>query len=351
MVVLGFPAGAYPKACVKKGGEHYEGVITRRRFLGLIPAWGVARGLASGSEKVPTRAFGRHAEQVSVVGFGGHTLALSKDIPEATKIAHEAVDRGITFFDNAWDYHGGRAEEWMGQALEGIREKVFLMSKCCTHQKPLPEGGKEGAMKMLEDSLRRLKTDHLDLWMLHEMKTEAEVKKFYGPGGAAEAFDLAKKQGKVRYLGFTGHDDPGVHLKMIEGGYPFDASLQPVSALGTLHSRRFESEVIPALARAKIAVIGMKGFGGSKRSSEKGLMTAEKVVRYSLSYPEVCTHLIGVDQISYVGEAAVAATRTPMTAEERKAFVVWCDQRGGASYAMHCQPGHRDGGCCGSSTA
>ena len=322
-------------------------MFTRRRFLGLIPALGAAKGLAAASGKVPTRAFGRHAEQVSVIGMGGHTLALSKDIPEATRIAKEAVDRGITFFDNSWDYHGGRAEEWMGKALEGMRDKVFLMTKVCTHQKPLPEGGKEGAMKMLEESLRRLKTDRLDLWMLHEMKTEDEVKKFYGPGGAAEAFDLAKKQGKVRYLGFTGHDEPGVHLKMIEGGYPFDASLQPVSALGTLHSRRFESEVIPALAKAKIAVIGMKGFGGSKRAHEKGLMTAEKVVRYALSYPEVCTHLIGIDQFDYVGEAALAASQAPMSVDERKAFVQWCDLRGGAAYAMHCQPGHRDGGCGG----
>ena len=341
----------FPKACLGKGEEHYGAMFTRRRFLGLIPALGAAKGLAAVSEKVPTRAFGRHAEQVSVVGFGGHTLALSKDIREATRIAHEAVDRGVTFFDNAWCYHKGRAEEWMGEALRGIRDKVFLMTKCCTHQNPLPEGGKEGAMKFLEESLRRLQTDHVDLWMLHEMRSEEEVKKFYGPGGAAEAFDLAKKQGKVRYLGFTGHDEPGVHLKMIEGGYPFDASLQPVSALGTLHSRRFETEVIPALAKAKIAVIGMKGFGGSKRASEKGLMTAEKVVRYSLSYPEVCTHLIGVDQLPYVSEAAVAATKTPMTVEERKAFVAWCDRMGGAAYAMHAQPGHRDGGGCGSSVA
>ena len=326
-------------------------MFTRRRFLGLIPALGAAKSLAAVSGKVPTRAFGRHAEQVSVIGMGGHTLALAKDVAEATRISREAVDRGITFFDNSWDYHGGRAEEWMGKAIEGMRDQIFLMTKVCTHQKPLPQGGKEGAMKMLEDSLRRLKTDRLDLWMLHELKTEGEVKKFYGPGGAAEAFDLAKKQGKVRYLGFTGHDEPGVHVKMIEGGYPFDASLQPVSALGTLHSRRFESEVIPALAKAKIAVIGMKGFGGSKRAHEKGLMNAEKVVRYALSYPEVCTHLIGIDQFNYVGEAALAAAKTPMSAEERKTFAAWCDSMGGAAYAMHAHPGHRDGGGCGSSAA
>jgi aryl-alcohol dehydrogenase-like predicted oxidoreductase len=237
----------------------------------------------------------------------------------------------------------------MGQALQGIRDKAFVMTKCCTHHKPLPEGGKEGAMKYLEDSLRRLKTDRVDLWMLHAIEKAEEVDKFYGPGGAAEAFDLAKKQGKVRYLGFTGHTNPAVHRKILDGGYPFDASLQPVSALGTLDSRKFETETIPELAKRQIAVIGMKGFGGSKRSSEKGLMTAEKVMRYSLSYPEVCTHLIGVDKFEYVDQAVIAASKSPMDAAERKAFAEWCDRMGGAAYAMHAQPGHQDGACCGSS--
>jgi len=325
-------------------------MITRRGFLRLIPGLGLAKSWAGAPGEIPTRKFGRHDEQVSVVGLGGHTLYLSGSDAEATRIAHAGVDRGIRFFDNAWCYHQGEAQVRMGKALEGIRDKVFLMTKCCSHQKPLPEGGKEGAMKMLEESLQRLRTDRIDLWMLHELKGPAEVEKFYGPGGAAEAFDLAKKQGKVRYLGFTGHTDPAMHLKILAGGYPFDASLQPVSALGTLDSRKFETEVIPELAKRKIAVIGMKGFGGSKRSSEKGLMTAEKVMRYSLSYPEVCTHLIGVDKFDYVEQAAVAATKSPMNEDERKAFVVWCDRMGGAEYAMHCQPGHRDGSsCCGGS--
>ncbi|NBR71534.1 MAG: hypothetical protein EBT75_05480 [Proteobacteria bacterium] len=105
-----------------------------RGFLGLIPGLGLARSWAASGDAVPRRKFGRHDEQVSVVGFGGHTLALSKDIAEATRIAHEAVDRGVTFFDNAWCYHKGRAEEWMGQALKGIRDKAFVMTKCCTHQ-------------------------------------------------------------------------------------------------------------------------------------------------------------------------------------------------------------------------
>ena len=322
-------------------------MITRRGFLGLIPGLGLAKGWAGGVEAIPTRKFGRHEEQVSVVGLGGHTLYLSGSDEEATRIAHTAVDRGIRFFDNAWCYHKGEAQVRMGKALKGIRDKAFVMTKCCSHQKPLPEGGKEGAMKMLEESLERLQTDRIDLWMLHELKGADEVAKFYGPGGTAEAFDLAKKQGKVRYLGFTGHTDPAMHLKILEGGYPFDATLQPVSALGTLDSRKFETVVIPDLAKRKVAVIGMKGFGGSKRANERGLMTAEKVMRYALSYPEVCTHLIGVDKFEYVEEAAVASTKAPMDGEERKAFADWCDRMGGAAYAMHAQAGHQDGSDCG----
>lgn len=272
-------------------------------------------------------------------------MGRSKDQAEATLIARDAIDRGITFFDNAWCYLDGRAEEIMGQALAGVRDKAFLMTKVCPHQQPLPAGGKEGAMKMLEESLQRLRTDRLDLWMLHAIENSKEIDKFYGPGGTVEAFELAKKQGKVRYLGFTGHSDVAVHRKIIDGGFPFDASLQPVSALGTLQSRKFEAEIIPELRKKGIAVLGMKGFGGAKRAAQKGLMNAEKVVRYSLSYPEVCTHVIGIDRLEYVQEAAVAAGKTPMTVDERQAFVQWCDQRGGAAYAMHCQPGHRDGGC------
>jgi len=328
--------------------EHHIFMLTRRRFLGLIPALGAAQGLAASADPVPTRPFGRHSEKVSVIGLGGLDLGRSKDQAEATRIARDAMDRGINFFDNAWCYLDGRAEEIMGQALEGVRDKAFLMTKCCSHQKPLPEGGKEGAMKMLEESLKRLRTDRLDLWMLHAIENPKEIDKFYGPGGTAEAFELAKQQGKVRYFGFTGHSNVEVHRKILEGGFPFDASLQPVSALGTLQSRKFEAEIIPELRKKEIAVLGMKGFGGAKRAAQKGLMNAEKVVRYALSYPEVCTQVIGIDQFDYVGEAALAATKTPMSAEERKTFALWCDQMGGAAYAMHAQPGHRDGGGCGS---
>ncbi|GAB4172072.1 MAG: aldo/keto reductase [Terrimicrobiaceae bacterium] len=323
---------------------------TRRGFLKSLAAATAASPLGgllaapSADVPVPRRKFGRHKEEVSVIGLGGQTLGQAASLDEAISIAHRAIDQGITFFDNAWDYHGGRAEEWMGAALDGgWRDKVFLMTKVCTHGKPLPAGGKEGAMKMLEESLRRLKTDHLDLWMVHQLENDEEVAKAYGPGGVIESLELAKKQGKVRYTGFTGHTDPEAHVRMVEGGYPFDASLMPVSVLGALSSRRFEEVVMPVLAAKDIAVIGMKGFGGSRRAHLHGFVTAESVVRYSLSYPEVCTHLIGIDRMEYVDAAVAASQLPPMDAAERSRFLADVAARGGERFANYLAPGYRDG--------
>ena len=323
---------------------------SRRGFLkavagtvGSVPFVGLGSSQAAAGS-VPKRKFGRHDEMVSVVGLGGQTLGFAESKEEARRIARHAIDVGITFFDNAWDYLEGRAEEWMGYAIaDGWRDKIFLMTKVCTHGKPLPHGGKEGAMKMLEQSLTRLGTDHLDLWMIHQLENEEEVKKAYGPGGVIEALELAKKQGKIRYTGFTGHTDPKSHVKMLKGGYAFDASLMPVSALGAMSSRRFEEVVMPALIEHNIAVIGMKGFGGSKRSHLHGLVNPESVLRYSLSYPQVCTHLIGMDKYPFIDQAALASSKTPMTEAERQAFKVALAKRNGASYAVYLQDGYRDG--------
>lgn len=335
--------------------------LSRRDFLksvtgaaaAALPIAGVATAAAEPARaepgSVPRRKFGRHQEMLSVLGVGGMTLgtAFSKD--EARRIARRAIECGVNFFENSWDYGGGNAEEWMGYALEGSRDGVFLMTKVCTHGKPLPEGGKEGAMRMLEDSLRRLKTDHLDLWMIHQLENEEEVRKAYGPGGVLEALDLAKKQGKVRYTGFTGHTDPEAHVSMLKGGYPFDASLMPVSALGALSSRRFEEVVMPELVKRDVAVLGMKGFGGSRRAHLHGLVNAETVLRYSLSYPQVCTHVIGMDKMEFLDQALLAASKTPMTPKERADFQVAVAGKGGAEYAVYLRDGYRDG--CGHSHA
>jgi uncharacterized protein len=325
--------------------------LSRRAFLrsvagaaGTLPFLGATLSANTATpDSIPRRKFGRHDEMLSVLGVGGLTLGGAASREEARRIAVRAIELGVNFFENAWDYLGGRAEEIMGEALAGHRDKVFLMTKVCTHGKPLPAGGREGAMRMLEDSLRRLKTDHLDLWMIHQLENDEEVTKAYGPGGVLEALDQAKREGKVRYTGFTGHTDPQAHVKMLEGGYPFDASLMPVSALGALSSRRFEEVVMPELVKRNVACLGMKGFGGSKRAHLHGLVNAETVMRYSLSYPQVCTHVVGIDKMDYLEQAALAASKTPMSVGEREEFTVSVAARGGERFAVHLEPGHRDG--------
>jgi len=316
---------------------------SRRSFLKSVT--GVAatvpliktKAAAAESGSVPKRKFGRHDDMLSVVGFGGHTLKFAESQQVADQICAQAIDRGINFFENAWTYHGGTAEEVMGKALKGKRDKVFLMTKFSTFNDKAYPDNKAGALKMLDDSLRRLQTDHLDLWMLHNVMRDA-AKRAYQPDSVIEALEEAKKQGKVRYVGFTGHTEPQIHLDLINGGYEWDATLMPVSILGALSSRPFEKIVMPLCEEKNIAVLGMKGFGGSKRAHMHGLTNVEDVVRYALSYPQVCTHAIGVDKLEFVDPAVIAATKTPMTVEERSKHVAEVAKRGGEQFAMYLNP-------------
>lgn len=335
--------------------------LTRRSFLGmlgLLPAAQALRVPPASAAVIPTgtvpkRKFGRHQEMLSCIGFGGHTLALAPTVQEATNIAHYAIDNGVNFFDNAWEYHNGRAEEWMGQALSGgWREKAFIMTKACVHNSkkydiPFTGTDKERALQMLQVQLKRLKTDHIDLWMLHEIK-DGDVAPAYAKGGILEAFDEAKQKGLVRYTGFTGHDSPEAHVKIIEGGYPFDASLLPVSVLGnTLHAKDFDKIVLPLMEKQGIAAIGMKGFGGSKRSALHGMVTIQQVVDYALSYSVVTTQCIGIDSMAFAQQAVAAAlSAKPMSVAEREKFITLIEARGGSEYAAFLKEGYSDGACC-----
>lgn len=174
------------------------------------------------------------------------------------------------------------------------------------------------SMKMLEDSLRRLRTDYLDLWMLHAVSGNVG-RTAYDPDSAIEAMELAKKEGKVRYTGFTGHNSPDVQRQLIEGGYAWDAILMPVSVVGVLQSPGLES-LIPLCENKGIAVLGMKGFGGAPRKNLHGRTCAEEVLCFSLSYKQVCTHLIGIDKIEYLNRALAAAGSTPMSPNERAEY-------------------------------
>jgi predicted aldo/keto reductase-like oxidoreductase len=199
------------------------------------------------------------------------------------------VDNGITFFDNCWEYHRGKSEDWMGQGLKGVRDRVFLMTKVCTHGRE-----KALALQMLEQSLRRLQTDHLDLWQIHGVSFENDPDLFIRPNGAAEALAQAKKEGKVRFVGFTGHKDPAIHLKMLATGFPFDSVQMPLNPFDSqFHS--FEQQVLPELNRRGIAPLGMKPLQGHGDAITKGAITAEDALRYAMSLP-VATTITGIDK-------------------------------------------------------
>ncbi len=194
----------------------------------------------TGPDRVPQKPFGRTKETVSIMGLGGHALGQASSLRAAERILHEAVDAGVTFLDNAWEYHNHRSEEWMGAALRGRRDRVFLMTKVCTHGRD-----KKVAMRQLEDSLRRLQTDHLDLWQIHEVVYENDPDLHFARGGVFEALDEAKKQGKVRYVGFTGHKHPAIHLRMLAHKYPFDAVQMPLNPFDGTY-RSFEQQSFPS---------------------------------------------------------------------------------------------------------
>lgn len=270
--------------------------------------------LASKGE-VPRRKFGKTDVAVSALALGGHTFATAKSEKEAVQIVQEAVDHGVTFMDNAWEYHQGKSEELMGKALEGRRDKVFLMTKACSHGRD-----KKTAMEQLEQSLRRLRTDHLDLWQIHEVVYENDPDLHNAKGGAVEALAEAKKQGKARFVGFTGHKDPDIHLKMLGFGFPYDAVQMPLNGFDA-NFRSFEREVLPVLAERGIAPIGMKSLNGQPAPAVmKNVIAPEEALRYAMSLP-VTTTVSGMDSLEILRKnIKIAQSFVPMTVEEKDAY-------------------------------
>ncbi|HKN26253.1 MAG TPA: aldo/keto reductase [Candidatus Acidoferrum sp.] len=268
-----------------------------------------------GGGVIPLRPFGKHADvKVSALGMGGHHLGDAKDEQTAVRLVQEAVDGGITFFDNCWEYHRGKSEVWMGKGLKGRRDKVFLMTKVCTH-------GRDGAlaMQMLEESLRRLQTDHLDLWQAHGVSFENDPELFIRPGGAAEVMRKAKEQGKVRFLGFTGHKGPGMHLSMLKTGFPFDAVQMPLNAFDASF-RSFQTQVLPELNRRGIAALGMKPMSGHGEPIQNGAVSAQEALRYAMSLPVTVT-ITGMEKPEILRQNLdVAQNFQPMTPAEMQAL-------------------------------
>jgi aryl-alcohol dehydrogenase-like predicted oxidoreductase len=238
---------------------------------------------------VPTRPLGHTGADVSIIGLGGYHLGLVDTQAEAIRIVHEAIDAGVTFMDNAWEYHDGESEKRMGKALaKGKRGRVFLMTKVCTHGRDA-----KTATRQLEESLRRLGTDYLDLWQIHEVAYYNDPERHFMPGGAADALLAAKAQGKVRCIGFTGHKDPQLHLKMLSYDFPFDTCQLPLNCFDATF-RSFEQLVLPELARRGIAAIGMKTFGGEANMLKKKVVSPDEALRYAMSLPVAGT-ISGID--------------------------------------------------------
>jgi aryl-alcohol dehydrogenase-like predicted oxidoreductase len=269
---------------------------------------------SSASTSVPRRPFGRHADMVSIIGLGGHHLGQVKTVTEAVRIVHTAIDAGVNFLDNAWEYHEGESEKLMGRAIADRRDRVFLMTKVCTHGRDA-----KVALRQLDQSLRRLRTDYLDLWQIHECVYYNDPERHFEPGGAVEALERAKAQGKVRYVGFTGHKDPEIHLRMLSYDFPFDACQLPLNGFDASF-RSFQTLVLPELNRRKIAAIGMKTFGGDGGALKKKATNAAAALRYAMSLP-VATTVSGIDSLRVLRQnLRIARGFTPMSPRERAAY-------------------------------
>jgi predicted aldo/keto reductase-like oxidoreductase len=263
---------------------------------------------------IDRRPFGRHSDLISIMGLGGYHLGKAKTATEAVRIVHEAIDGGINFLDNAWEYHEGESERRMGRAIADRRDAVFLMTKVCTH-------GRDArvAMRQLDESLRRLRTDHLDLWQIHECVYYNDPERHFAKGGVVEALERSRTQGKVRYVGFTGHKDPEIHMRMLAFEFPFDACQLPLNGFDA-GFRSFQSRVLPELARQKIAAIGMKSLGGDGAVIMKKAARVDDALRYAMSLG-VCTTVSGIDSLKVLRQNLRIARRfSPMTARERAAY-------------------------------
>jgi aryl-alcohol dehydrogenase-like predicted oxidoreductase len=273
---------------------------------------------------IPRRPLGRTGVDVTAIGLGGYHLGLIKGARQAERIVQQAVDEGITFLDNAWEYHDGRSEEIMGRALAGGRRaRAFLMTKVCSHGRD-----RAVAMRQLEQSLRRLRTDYLDLWQIHEVVYDNDPERHFAPGGAVEALEQAKRQGKVRFVGFTGHKDPSIHLKMLAHDFPFDACQMPLNVFDATF-RSFEARVLPELNRRGIAALGMKSMGGEGMSVARRAVTAEEALRYAMSLPVAVT-ITGIDSTKVLRQdLKIARSFVPMTPAEMDALRQRCAEPAG----------------------
>ena len=293
-------------------------MTTRRRFLEVAAATMMSASLgeptfAETRNRIPYRILGRTGEKVSAIGIGGYHLGRpGLEADESIRIVRSALDEGINFLDNCWDYNGGESEIRMGKALrDGYRQKAFLMTK-------IDGRDKATATSQINDSLKRLQTDRIDLLQFHEVIRESDPDRIFAAGGALEAVQQALKAGKVRYIGFTGHKSPEIHLKMLATAsshqFRFDAVQMPLNVMDH-HFSSFETEVLPVLLKENIGVLGMKPMGDHFILQSK-TVTAVECLHYPMNLPTSVV-ITGCDSLPILEQALNAARSfQPMSKEQ-----------------------------------
>jgi predicted aldo/keto reductase-like oxidoreductase len=291
--------------------------MDRRDFLKSAAVTTVVTSLGSNlsygaTDSFPHRVLGHTGEKVSLIGLGGYHIGHQSDEQESIRIIRTALDNGVNFLDNCWDYNGGVSEIRMGKALrDGYRQKAFLMTK-------IDGQTRKAAEQQLEESLRRLQTDHIDLLQFHEVIRETDPARIFGVGGSMEAVLAARKEGKVRYIGFTGHKNPDIHLKMIETAFAhqflFDAVQMPLNVMDA-HYESFEQKVLPVLVKHDIGVLGMKPMGDSIILRSK-TASATECLHYAMNLPTSVV-ITGCDSLPILQQAIDAARSFhPMSKDE-----------------------------------
>jgi uncharacterized protein len=281
--------------------------MDRREFLKQAAATTVVTSLGAklsygAANSFPYRVLGHTGEKVSLIGLGGHHIGRGSDEQESIRVIRTALDSGVNFLDNCWDYNGGVSEERMGKALrDGYRQKAFLMTK-------IDGQTAKAATQQLDESLRRLQTDHIDLLQFHEVIRETDAARIFGEGGSVEAVLAARKQGKVRYIGFTGHKSPDIHLKMLETSvahqFTFDAVQMPLNVMDA-HYDSFERKVLPVLVKHEIGVLGMKPMGDSIILRSK-TASATECLHYAMNLPTSVV-ITGCESLPILQQALEAA--------------------------------------------
>lgn len=285
-----------------------ETYMSRRELLAAAAALTVAacipRSLlaAVSQGEMPYRRLGRTGERVSLIGLGGYHIGSQATEKESIEIIRTAIDNGINFMDNCWDYNGGASEIRMGKALlNGYRSKAFLMTK-------IDGRDRTTAARQIDESLRRLRTDRVDLMQIHEVIRMSDTEKSFAPGGCMEALLAAKQAGKIRYIGFTGHKSPGMHLKMLKTaashGFTFDAVQMPLNVMDA-HFDSFEKNVLPEALKHDIGILGMKSMG-SPYILESKTVTAVECLQYAMSLPTSVV-ITGCDSAPILRQALKAA--------------------------------------------